>query len=236
MQVLAACYRKCYNTAKLCNCLRYHLSGQVNQMLRERPAMLTRRTSLTIALVVVVMAGCLAVHAAPGTLEVHVSASPATVVLMSGPQVKAISLVPEGVRGCLLQNIEPGDYTLAVSAPMYVSVSRAVTVHEGTCDDVWVQLVKFTRQDFAARGRIVGTVKDADGNPVVNAVLVLISAQGPLGSARPVNDDGIYELEWYPPGTYSVIAVAPGFKQATYKGLKVSAGAKTWLDVVLQAQ
>jgi len=198
--------------------------------------MLTRMSNLTVAMVVLVMAGCLAVHAAPGGLEVHVSTSPATVALISGDQITAVSVVPKGVRGCLLQNIEPGDYTLAVSAPAYVSVTRAVTVPDGACADVWVKLAKLTEEHFAARGRVVGTVKNADGNPVVNAILVLMKGDDPVGSTRPVNDDGIYELEWYPPGTYSVIAVAPGFNRATYTGLKLSAGARVWLDVVLQAQ
>lgn len=195
-----------------------------------------RRSFLTVGAVLALMAACLLAQAAPGTLEVHVSAStPATVVLF-GTQIKAVGVVAAAKSGCLLQDIAPGKYTLVVSAKTYRSVARAVVVQDGAQADVTIELTKLTKEDYKARGRVVGFVKGADDNPIGNATLVLMKGKGPVGAARPANATGIYELEWYPPGTYAVIVAAPGFKAATYTGQQITAGASTWLDVVLQAE
>ena len=193
------------------------------------------RTALSVAAMIALVTACMLAHADPGSIEVHVwASSPVTVVLMSGSQVKAVSLVPVGTRGCLLQNLQPGNYALVASASRYNSVTRAVTVPDGGEAEVWLELTKLTDNDYKTRGRVVGFVKDANGDPVANVTLTLMKVNKPVGAARPVNATGVYELEWYPPGTYTVIAVAPGFKTGTYAGQRLAAGTSTRLDVVLQ--
>jgi len=193
------------------------------------------RTVLTIAAVSALMTACLLAQAAPASIEVHVSASnPVSVVLMSGSQVKAVGVVPVGSGGCLLQNLAPGKYVLVVSASAYTSVTRAVTVNDGAETELTVTLAKLTKDDYKARGRVVGFVKDANDNPVAKSTLVLMKGDSPVGATRPENATGVYELEWYAPGTYKVIAVAAGFKTGTYDGQQITAGGSTWLDVVLQ--
>jgi hypothetical protein len=195
----------------------------------------SRSLVLTVGAVLALMTACLLAQAAPGSIEVHVSVStPVTVVLMSGNQIKAVGVVAPGKSGCLLQDIAPGKYALLVSAKQYKSVTRAVGVADGAQTEVSVELARFTNEDYKTLGRIVGFVKAADDSPVANATLVLMRGEKPAGAARPTNATGVYELEWYPPGTYAVMVAAPGFNTATYAGQQVAAGASTWLDVVLQ--
>jgi len=192
---------------------------------------------LTVSAVLTLLAACAIAQATPGSVEVHVSvATPAVVVLMSGGQVKAVGVVPKDKNGCLLQDIMPGRYALTVSAPFYASVTRAVTVRDDAETEITVAMSKLTDEDFQTRGRVVGFVKDANGTPVVNATLVLMKGNKPVGATRPENAGGVYELEWYAPGTYNVIVTAPGFNTAVYTGQTITAGGRTWLDVVLQAE
>jgi len=197
----------------------------------------TIRAILIVSAALTLLACCAVAQPTPGSIEVHVSVStPAVVVLMSGGQVKAVSVVPKAKNGCLLQDIMPGRYTLTVSAPFYASITRAVTVRDGAETEVTVAMSKLTDRDFKTRGLVVGFVKDANGTPVVNATLVLMKGNRPVGATRPENATGVYELEWYAPGTYKVIVTAPGFNTAVYSGQTITAGASTWLDVVLQAE
>ena len=192
-----------------------------------------RRTVVGLALVLLVASGL--AQAAPGAIEVHVSASnPVVVSLMSGTQLTAVDVVPKGRRGCLLQNVAPGKYTLIASASAYASVTRAVAVRDGAETGVAITLLKLVGSDYKKLGRVVGFVKDADGKPVLNATLVLIKEKKAVGAARP-GKAGVYELEWYAPGEYSVMVVAPGSISALYRGQTVRAGASARLDVVLRA-
>ena len=97
-------------------------------------------------------------------------------------------------------------------------------------------LVKFGTDDFDTRGRIVGFVRNAAGEPVTNATLVLLKGQNPVGVARAQTPTGVYELEWYPPARYTVVVTAPGHNPATYQGKQIAAGESLWLDVTLQPQ
>ena len=174
-------------------------------------------------------------QAAPGSIEVHV-AGPAVVALMSGSQVRVVSPVAEGKRGCLLQEIAPGTYDLVASAPGHTSVTQTVTVSDGAETEVSITLVKFTKRDYETRGRIVGFVKDTNGKPIPKAALILLKGDDPVGVARPANATGVYELEWYAPGTYTVVVGAPGYQSRSYPDQQISAGASRRLDVVLEAE
>lgn len=196
-----------------------------------------RRTALTASAALMLLTVCVLAQAAPGRIEVHVSPSgPAVAVLMAGGQIKAVGAVAESQRGCLLENIAAGKYTLVVSASARVSVIRTVTVPDGGETEVGVELPKLTGDDYKTRGRIVGFVKGANGKPIANATLVLVKDRSPVGAARPGNATGVYELEWYPPGSYKVIVEAPGYKSKAYARQQITAGAAKRLDVTLQAK
>ncbi|MFW6156488.1 MAG: carboxypeptidase-like regulatory domain-containing protein, partial [Armatimonadota bacterium] len=97
-----------------------------------------------------------------------------------------------------------------------------------------LELTKQQSSDYKRLGRIVGFVRNPQGQPVGKATLVLVRGAAPVGATQPENPTGVYELEWYPPGTYSVLGTAPGHKTSKYSGRNISAGESLWLDVTLQ--
>ncbi len=95
-------------------------------------------------------------------------------------------------------------------------------------------LVKFGSEDFNRLGRIVGFVRNAAGEPIPNATLVLVKEGGtPVGVARSQTPTGVYELGWYPPGRYTVVATANGHNPVTRQGQQIKAGESLWLDIEL---
>jgi hypothetical protein len=95
-------------------------------------------------------------------------------------------------------------------------------------------LAQYGQEDFQRLGRIVGFVRSDGGQPIGNATLVLFKANAPIGATMPENATGVYELEWYPPGAYTVLATAPGHESTTYTGQAIAAGESLWLDVTLK--
>jgi hypothetical protein len=79
-------------------------------------------------------------------------------------------------------------------------------------------------------------VRNAAGEPLTNATLVLLKGPNPVGVARAQAPTGVYELDWYPPASYTVVVTAPGHNPATYQGKQIAAGESLWLDVTLQPQ
>jgi len=95
-------------------------------------------------------------------------------------------------------------------------------------------LAKFGTDDFNRLGRIVGFVRNAAGEAIPNATLVLLKGENAVGVTRVQNATGLYELEWYAPGTYTVVATAEGYVPRTYQRQEIEAGGSLWLDVDLQ--
>ncbi len=121
--------------------------------------------------------------------------------------------------------------TVVVAKSLYVSVTRQVALSGQVTVNVALQ--RFASDDFSRVGRIVGFVRSSAGQPLPNATLVLLRGSTPIGVTQPQNATGIYELKWYPPGTYSVLATAPGHAAKTYSGQRITAGESLWLDVIL---
>ncbi len=184
---------------------------------------------------VLVWALCAAAHAAPGSIEVHV-AGPAVVTVVSGDDIVATAAVAKEARGCLLRDIEPGTYTVVASASGYASATKAVTVPDGGEAEVSLKLARLGPEDYKSLGRIVGFVKDGAGKPVTGAVLLLLKGDGTVGTARSGGPQGVYELEWYAPGTYAAVVEAAGYRRAVFRAQSVSAGASTRLDVELASE
>lgn len=121
--------------------------------------------------------------------------------------------------------------TVVVAKSLYASVARQVALSGQVT--VNLALKRFASDDFSRVGRIVGFVRDSAGQPLPNATLVLLRGTTPVGVTQPQNATGIYELKWYPPGTYTVLATAPGHAPKTYQGQRITAGESLWLDVTL---
>lgn len=157
--------------------------------------------------------------------------SKALVVLVAGNSVEA-SGHTNAAGQYSLANVPGGRYSMIVSANGYASKVEEISVAGDTTNNV--ALVKLTKSDFRNLGRIVGFVKAVGNKPVANALLLLKKGNSWVGATAPENVTGVYELQWYAPGSYTVLAVAPNYQSATYTNQQITAGESLRLDVVLQ--
>ena len=82
--------------------------------------------------------------------------------------------------------------------------------------------------------RLLGQVRDGEGQPLVNAALTLVDAKGrQVGTSQPA-DDGRYRIEVPESGTYLLIASSPG-RHPSADLVTVPAGPLT-KDVVLEEE
>ncbi|MGC9316505.1 MAG: carboxypeptidase regulatory-like domain-containing protein [Armatimonadota bacterium] len=133
-----------------------------------------------------------------------------------------------------------GEVTVVATRTLHIAEARTITVEAQKPAQLSFKLRKQQAEDFRELGRIVGFVRDADGKPLAKAVLVLLRRDGEkgalvaVGASQPKNATGIYELQWYPPGTYTVLVTAPDHQDRSYQGQEISAGESLWLDVTVQ--
>lgn len=187
-----------------------------------------------IAAVGALLALTLAAQAA--TLQVTVTdkasgaaISKATVALVVGGNVVAAGRT-DG-NGAWTGPTVSADGWVVVDKKLYAPAARQVSAGQGPLS---VALEGLQTEQFKNLGRIVGFVKSTAGQPLSNATLVMVRDGRPVGVTQPQNASGVYELEWYPPGTYTVLATAPGFANRSYSGQQVTAGQALWLEVTLQ--
>jgi hypothetical protein len=88
-------------------------------------------------------------------------------------------------------------------------------------------------QASAINGEITGTVTDASGAAVSGAPVELSNAETGLKQSAKSADSGLYRFTLLPLGTYELTVRMPGFAAATYKGIAVSAGATSTVDMRL---
>lgn len=82
-------------------------------------------------------------------------------------------------------------------------------------------------------GGIQGTVSDATGAAVPNAIVTATNVDTGVSTKRETTGAGLYTISPIIPGTYTVTATAQGFTTVTQKNLTVNALALTPLDLTL---
>ncbi len=84
------------------------------------------------------------------------------------------------------------------------------------------------------KGRIVGQTSGEDGKPL-SEVLLVARSEGVVEDARS-GPNGVFELEWLPPGTYTVEVTKPGYAELRMEGIEVEADKDTRIDPVLESE
>ena len=83
-------------------------------------------------------------------------------------------------------------------------------------------------------GTITGVVKDSSGAVIPNArITILYVEQGSKFEVQ-TTSDGLYARRFLPVGSYTVTAVAPGFKKSVQTGLTLSVGQTMGVNFTLQ--
>jgi hypothetical protein len=83
------------------------------------------------------------------------------------------------------------------------------------------------------KASIQGTVQDANGGVVAGAKVTISNQETGIEREAATSDQGFYRVNELPPGHYTVIVEAPGFKQAVLKDVLVEAEQPRGLDVTL---
>ena len=87
-------------------------------------------------------------------------------------------------------------------------------------------------QEF--RGTITGTVTDATGAAVPKADIEARNVETSAVTTAQTNDAGVYTVPFLLPGSYTVTAVAGGFKKALHEAVEVHAGDRVQMDLKLE--
>src|SRR5437867_9714602 len=77
-------------------------------------------------------------------------------------------------------------------------------------------------QDF--RGSIAGTVVDSSGGVLPGVAITVTNVETGVAQEVVTDSQGLYEVLYLNPGTYSVTAVLQGFKKITRSGNAVRVG------------
>lgn len=92
--------------------------------------------------------------------------------------------------------------------------------------------VCFSTATADIRGKLSGRIVDAKGEPLVGANVLLVNTN--IGGATDV--EGYYAVINIPPGVYDVRISSLGYQTKIVRGVRISAGQTTALDVTLQEE
>lgn len=95
-----------------------------------------------------------------------------------------------------------------------------------------VLIVSASAQSFT--GRIVGTVTDAAGGVVVGADVTVVDVDTNRSVKTATNDVGNYVVSELMRGNYQIEVASPGFKHFVRRGIQLSVGQQTRIDVRLE--
>src|SRR5215216_4340154 len=83
------------------------------------------------------------------------------------------------------------------------------------------------------QGRILGTVTDENGGVVKSAKIVITNVETGVSRALETNDAGDYVAPNLPPGVYTIVAEATGFKRIERTGVRLEVAKDVRIDLVL---
>jgi hypothetical protein len=88
---------------------------------------------------------------------------------------------------------------------------------------IWWSLVGGPEYDPTQTGSLAGVVRDTDGAPLADAVVLVATVRGQVYQARG-DHRGRYHIEGIPPGRYVPLAAAWGYEETTREPVQVVAG------------
>ncbi|MFY9933142.1 MAG: carboxypeptidase-like regulatory domain-containing protein, partial [Streptosporangiaceae bacterium] len=122
----------------------------------------------------------------------------------------------------VIEDLLPGSYTIALSAPAYQPASLPVVITDGQETVLDAEL--------SSGARVEGAARTAAGAVVPDARVTLIGPDGNVAGVAATGADGTYRFENLPDGEYTV--VASGYPPAASR-LRVSPGQPHTHDVEL---
>src|SRR3984885_706863 len=83
-------------------------------------------------------------------------------------------------------------------------------------------------------GSLVGTIRDASGNPVQRAKIAITNTETGIVTEVTTNGTGEYDVPSLRVGTYKIVASASGFSDAEAENIGVSVGVRQHIDLSLK--
>src|SRR5215475_15213718 len=83
------------------------------------------------------------------------------------------------------------------------------------------------------RGTISGSVTDGTGAAIAKTKVIATETRTNVSTTVTAESSGAYTIPFLPPGEYSIIAEASGFKKFIQSGITLSAGAHPVIDIRL---
>ncbi len=144
-------------------------------------------------------------------------------VTLADPRGQVVAAQRTGPDGrYVIEDLAPGRYTLALSAPSCQPTAVPVTVSDGEPTTLDAEL--------RSGARVAGTARTTAGAPVPDARVLLLDADGNVAAVTGTGPDGTYAFQNLPEGDYTVIA--SGYPPAASR-LRVSSGDPHTHDVQL---
>ena len=92
----------------------------------------------------------------------------------------------------------------------------------------------FDLQAQVTGGTISGTVVDTSGRVIANCTIAITNSETGIARNVTTNSDGFYTAPNLTAGSYDLSFAAPGFKTDIRKGIALTVGASTTLDLTMQ--
>ncbi|MEI2325688.1 carboxypeptidase regulatory-like domain-containing protein [Priestia megaterium] len=138
-------------------------------------------------------------------LQTGVSLAGAVVQIFSAGNLIPIENAITNQNGSfIVRGLEPGEYNVLARATNFGSVVVGATITPGDTTNITISLAPLS-------GSISGQVTDFSGNPLSNATLRLLDRNQNVVGIGATDISGAYTISNIAPGTYILVASAPGF-------------------------
>jgi hypothetical protein len=167
------------------------------------------------------------------TLAEQAKAGQATVVVAKGSTIVG-QLLSADTPGVYQMECVPGRYDIVVSVPHHMTVVKRSVVVTRSSARVTVRTEAFAAADYKRLGRVVGFVTNQAGRGINDACVWLLKDKRVVGVTYSEGPHGVYELEWYEPGMYSVACSAEGCQTEDVHHVRIGAGQSSKINFVLK--
>jgi len=159
----------------------------------------------------------------------------ARVEVVSGPSGGGSFALTGEAGGYEIADLAPGTYSLCASRPGHTAVTKGELVLEAGQHKEVNFILSTEGGGGDETGVVFGCVKNAEGQPLAEATVDVVSGPSREGEHVYTNEEGTYEIGHLVPGTYALRASKPGYESRTEDGVQVVAGHETEVDFILLA-
>lgn len=162
---------------------------------------------------------------APEGYDLGPKAGVTVTLLQGGSPVSGREAVITGADGAYrFGNIRPGSYRIGLSGEGYTPV---------TSEAFYVSEKPYTFDTGVFPLFVTGRVTDKRGNPVESFQVRVVSKANPADVGLQMANNGIYQMQWFSPGEYTIRAEAQGYRPSEPAEVTIAYGRTVYVDFEL---